>query len=69
MTELLLHGFNVGGNPRQFFPPMPANKVAVGFLTGYTSPAIVSQAMDYINTGNLPLEPPTSYAGVQAIPT
>ncbi len=24
MTELLLHGFNVGGDPKQFFPPMPA---------------------------------------------
>jgi chitinase len=69
MTELLLHGFNVGGNPRQFFPPMPANEVAVGFLTGYTSPTIVSQAMDYIITGKAPPEPPTSYASVQAIPT
>jgi chitinase len=54
MTELLLHGFNVSGDPRQFFPPMPADKVAVGFLTGYTSPAIVSQAMDYIITGKAP---------------
>jgi chitinase len=54
MTELLLHGFNVGGDPRQFFPPMPPNKVAVGFLTGDTTPAIVSQAMDYIITGKAP---------------
>jgi chitinase len=54
MTELLLRGFDVGGNPGQFFPPMPANKVAVGFLTGHTSPAIVSQAMDYIITGKAP---------------
>ena len=54
MTELLLHGFNVGGDPKQFFPPLPANKVAVGFLTGYTSPTIVSQAMDYIITGKAP---------------
>ena len=38
MTELLLHGFNVGGDPKQFFPPMPADKVAVGFLTGDTTP-------------------------------
>ncbi|MCX6631161.1 MAG: glycosyl hydrolase family 18 protein [Candidatus Solibacter sp.] len=38
MTELLLHGFNVGGDPKQFFPPMPADKVAVGFLTGDTIP-------------------------------
>jgi len=54
MTELLLHGFNVGGDPKQFFPPMPAGKVAVGFLTGDTTPAIVSQAMDYIITGKAP---------------
>jgi chitinase len=54
LTELLLHGFNVGGDPQQFFPPMPAAKVAVGFLTGDTMPAIVSQAMDYIITGKAP---------------
>ena len=54
MTELLLHGFNVGGDPKQFFPPMPAEKVAVGFLTGDTTPGIVSQAMDYIITGKAP---------------
>ncbi len=54
MTELLLHGFNVGGNPQQFFPPMPADKVAVGFLTGDTTPTIVNEAMDYIITGKVP---------------
>lgn len=54
MTELLLHGFNVGGNPKQFFAPMPADKVAVGFLTGDTTPEIVSQAMDYLITGKAP---------------
>jgi chitinase len=54
MTELLLHGFNVGGDPKQFFPPIPADKVAVGFLTRDTTPAIVSQAMDYIITGKAP---------------
>ncbi len=54
MTELLLHGFNVGGDPKQFFAPMAADKVAVGFLNGDTTPAIVSQAMDYIITGKAP---------------
>ncbi len=54
MTELLLHGFNVGGDPQQFFPPMPARKVAIGFLTGDTTPDIVTQAMDYIITGKAP---------------
>ena len=37
MTELLLHGFNVGGDPKHFFPPLPAKQVAVGFLTGDTN--------------------------------
>ncbi|HEY3988337.1 MAG TPA: glycosyl hydrolase family 18 protein [Acidobacteriaceae bacterium] len=54
MTELLLRGFNVGGNPGHFFPPMPPGKVAVGFLTDYTEPAVVSQAMDYLITGKAP---------------
>jgi chitinase len=47
MTELVLHGF-------RDFPPMPADKVAVGFLTGDTTPEIVSQAMDYLITGKAP---------------
>lgn len=54
MTELLLHGFNVGGDPAHFFPPMPADKVAVGFLTGYSKPEVVSQAMDYLIAGKAP---------------
>jgi len=54
MTELLLHGFNVGGDPRHFFPPLPAKQVAVGFLTGDTNAGIVDQAMEYIITGKAP---------------
>jgi chitinase len=70
MTELLLHGFDVGGNPKQFFPPLTADKVAVGFLTGDTTPIIVSQAMDYILTGKAPagtkykLVEPAGYPGM-----
>lgn len=70
MTELLLRGFNVGGNPREFFPPLPANKVAVGFLTGYTTPGVVSQSMSYIITGKAPkgatykLHPRGGYPGM-----
>jgi chitinase len=59
MTELLLHGFPVGGDPRQFFPPIRADQVAVGFLTGDTTPTIVSEAMDYLITGQAP--PGTRY--------
>jgi chitinase len=54
MAELLLHGFNVAGNPQQFFPPEPADKVAVGFLVGYTTPPVVADAMRYIITGHAP---------------
>ena len=70
MTELLLQGFNVGGDPKQFFPPIPAGKVAVGFLTGDTTPTIVGQAMDYIITGKMPagtkykLHEPSGYPGM-----
>jgi chitinase len=70
MTELLLHGFNIGGDPARFFPPVPASKVAVGFLTGDTTPAIVSQAMDYLITGKPPagstykLRQPGGYPGM-----
>jgi len=56
MTELLLHGFAVGGNSRHFFRPLPANKVAVGFLTSDTTPELVSQAMSYLITGHTPNE-------------
>jgi chitinase len=67
MTELLLHGFNVGGDPKYFFPPLPAKQVAVGFLTGDTNAEIVNGAMEYIITGKAPagttykLRKPTGY--------
>lgn len=70
MTELLLHGFDVGGNPKYHFDPMPADKVAVGFLTPDTTPAIVSQSMDYIIKGKAPagtkykLRNPAGYPGM-----
>jgi chitinase len=51
ITELLLHGFQVGRDPQQLFPPVPADKVATGFLVGATTPEIVSEAMDSLITG------------------
>ena len=54
MTELLLHGFPVGGDAGRLFPPLPAQKVAVGFLVDYTPPAIASGAMRYLLTGKSP---------------
>lgn len=54
MTELLLHGFNVAGDPKMFFPPLPADKVAVGFLVEYDDPELVSRTMQYLMTGEKP---------------
>jgi chitinase len=54
MTELVLHGFNAGGDPKHFFPPLPADKVAVGFLTGDATPEVVTEAMNYLITGKAP---------------
>ena len=54
MTELLLHGFDVAGDPGAFFPPLPANKIAVGFLAGYDTPELVSRTMQYLITGKRP---------------
>ena len=54
MTELLLHGFNVGGDPKHSFPPLPAKQIAVGFLVGDVEVSEVDQAMEYILTGKAP---------------
>ena len=70
MTELLLHGFNVGGKAGDFFPPVPADKVAVGFLVGTATPKLVSGAMQYLITGKAPegvtyrLRRPGGYPGM-----
>lgn len=54
MTEFLLHGFYVGRDPQHYFPPLPASKVAVGFLVGTTTPEIVSKSIDSLISGKLP---------------
>lgn len=54
MTELLLHGFAVGGRAADFFPAVPADKVAAGFLVGTATPKLVSDAMRYLITGKAP---------------
>jgi chitinase len=55
MTELLLQGFDVAGNPAEHFPGLPADKVAVGFLAGFTDAGHMQQAMRYIITGHAPV--------------
>jgi chitinase len=56
MTELLLRGFYPGGKPGEFFPGLPADKVAVGFLTDYNTPEVVDEAMRYLITGKVPAD-------------
>jgi chitinase len=54
MTEMVLHGFPVSGHAGDFFPPVPADKVAVGFLVGTATPTLVSGTMQYLITGKVP---------------
>jgi chitinase len=54
VTELVLRGFSVGADPAQVFPGLPQNRVAVGFLTGETTPDLVEQAMRHPGIARLP---------------
>jgi chitinase len=51
MTEMLVHGFQVGRNPRSYFPPLPPEKVAVGFLVGRSELTEIEKSVRYIITG------------------
>jgi chitinase len=50
-TELVLHGFDVGRNPKYHFDPLPPDKVAIGYLNSDTTPPIVENSMRYLITG------------------
>lgn len=54
MTELLLHGFPVAGNPKHQFPALPANKVVTGFLVNYANPSTITSALHWIISGKEP---------------
>jgi chitinase len=54
ITELVLRGFPVGGPTGDPFPPVRADKVAAGFLVGTATPKLVSEAMQYLITGQAP---------------
>ncbi|MGH9403352.1 MAG: glycosyl hydrolase family 18 protein [Terriglobia bacterium] len=58
MTEMLLHGFPVGRDPKSFFPPLPPEKVAVGFLVGRSPLAAIEYSARYLVEGK-------PYAGSQ----
>lgn len=51
MTDMLLHGFVVGHNPRRFFPPLPPQKIAIGFLVGRSSLPAIKDALRYLTEG------------------
>ncbi|HEX4022305.1 MAG TPA: chitinase [Acidobacteriaceae bacterium] len=51
MTEMLLHGFPVGRDPKSFFPPLPPEKVAIGFLAGPSEIPTLENAMRYLIQG------------------
>jgi chitinase len=58
-TELFLHGFDVGRNPKYHFDALPPDKVVVGYLNSDTTPAIVMESMRMLITGRSNL--PTKY--------
>jgi chitinase len=45
MSELLLHGFPVDRNPKSFFPPLPPQKVVIGFLVGRSPSSAIGNSM------------------------
>ncbi|TAM81967.1 MAG: glycoside hydrolase [Acidobacteria bacterium] len=51
MTEMLVHGFQVGRSPNSYFPPLPSEKVAVGFLVGRSELTEIEKSVRYLITG------------------
>lgn len=57
LSEMLVHGFTVGGDRNSFFPPIPPEKVAVGLpatptsARNYTGVADVENALRYLIEG------------------
>lgn len=58
MAEMLLAGFPVGGNPNNLFPALRQDQVVIGLPAspqaaggGYTTPANVQKALDYLIKG------------------
>ena len=57
LSEMLVAGFPVGGDPRAFFPPLPPDKVAIGFpatpasARNYTEIPAIENALSYLIEG------------------
>jgi chitinase len=58
-TELFLHGFDVGRDPKHHFDALPPQKVIIGYLNSDTTPQIVVESMRMLMTGRSIL--PTRY--------
>ena len=54
---MLVHGFPVGGDPKAYFPPLPPEKVAIGFpatptsARNYTEIPAIENALRYLIEG------------------
>lgn len=56
LSEMMVHGFPVAGSAKAFFPPVPAEKVAVGFpatpwVRDYTSVQDIEDGLRYLILG------------------
>jgi chitinase len=57
LSEMLVHGFPVGGNPEAMFPPLPPEQVAIGLpatpssARNYTEIPAIENALRYLITG------------------
>ncbi|HXR78766.1 MAG TPA: chitinase [Bryobacteraceae bacterium] len=57
LSEMLVHGFPVGGNPKEIFPPLPPAQVAIGLpatptsARNYTEIPAIENALRYLIEG------------------
>jgi chitinase len=75
MSEMLVHGFPIAGNPKDIFPPLPPEKVAIGLpampgsARNYTEIPAIEDALRYLIEGKsysgatYKLRQPAAYPG------
>lgn len=51
MTEMMLRGFHVGRSANSFFPALPPQKVAIGFLAGRSPLPAIEASLRYLIQG------------------
>lgn len=81
MAEMMITGFNVGRDPNNFFPGLPASKVAIGIPSskqaagsGYIAEAEAIKALDYLIKGKdfggkYKLQNPKGYSDFRGVMT